>query len=147
MTAPRRPTFRRSKKTGAIIAPESTITKAVGNYLALRKWDVIAWRNNTGAAKLDGKDGKKQTVRFGIPGQGDFTGAIRPWGTRLEVEVKRPELGAQSDRQRVFEKIIRDAGGVYLLVHSVEDLQQKLDAAIAELRTRFSTEPKKASGV
>jgi len=82
------------------------------------------------------KVGKAENwVRIGQAGQADLVGittielgsplALRSVGIYTEVEIKMPK-GSQSPEQRTREQIVRDKGGIYLLVKSVK-------AAIAEL--------------
>lgn len=71
--------------------------------------DITIWRNNTGAA-IDGD----RFIKYGIAGQADYSGLIKPFGTRLEIEFKRKGK-KQSDRQKSFQKMIEAHGGIYLL--------------------------------
>jgi len=71
--------------------------------------DITFWRNNTGAVVDDGR-----LIRFGIPGQADTSGLIKPFGTRLEIEFKRKGK-KQSEAQKNFQKMIESFGGIYLL--------------------------------
>lgn len=101
----------------------------------LRVWgahpSLRIWRQNTGVGWF--KDGKpaRQTdpgaypVKFGVPGQGDISGLLLPNGQRLEIECKT-ERGRQSDEQRSFQLMIERFGGLYVLVRSVEDVDQAL---------------------
>ncbi len=96
-------------------------TKIVGECLKLLKLrGIFAWRNNTGGVYT--KSGG--FYRFGMPGQADITGLL-PDGRRLEVEVKRPG-GKQTGIQKAFEKKIIASNGVYLLVYSASELNDKL---------------------
>lgn len=78
-------------------------------------------RNNTGAARLPGRGGKPQLVRFGQAGAGDFAGWL-PGGRHVEIEVKRP---GQRPRPEQLARLVRinAAGGVGFWVD---------DAAVAE---------------
>lgn len=78
---------------------------------------IFAWRNNSGTAWIGG-----QPVSFGFPGSADIIG-LTPTGRFLAVECKSA-TGKQSDKQRKFEEKIKANGGVYLLVRSVEELEQ-----------------------
>jgi len=78
---------------------------------------IFAWRNNTGTAWIG-----DQPVTFGYPGSADITG-ILPDGRRLEVECKSP-TGTQSAKQKEFEAKIRKNSGIYLLVRSVQELEE-----------------------
>lgn len=72
--------------------------------------DLTIWRNNTGAAF----DKEGRMIRFGVKGQADVSGIMKPLGTRIEIEVKRPG-GKPRPEQKLFEQMIKDHGGVYLL--------------------------------
>lgn len=72
--------------------------------------DLTIWRNNTGAAF----DKEGRMIRFGVKGQADVSGIMKPLGTRIEIEVKRPGGKPRPD-QKLFEQMIKDHGGVYLL--------------------------------
>lgn len=88
-------------------------------YLLIQGFFV--WRNNTGA--LYNKAGR--LIRFGYAGSADILGILHN-GRFLAVECKRENGGVLSDKQRIFgERITRD-GGLYLVVHSVGDLQRQL---------------------
>ena len=67
------------------------------------------WRNNTGAIQADNR-----MIRFGLPGQADISGVMKPLGCRIEIEVKRSG-GRQSVNQKNFQQMITDHGGLYLL--------------------------------
>jgi len=119
----------RSRVRPVVRPREDGVLKAVTQYLAHRP-DVLVWRSNTGAMP----NPRGRLVRFGVRGSADLTGLLRPSGVRLEIEVKRPGGGKQTDDQAAYEASIRSAGGVYILVRSVEECRAKLDAAIAALR-------------
>ena len=72
--------------------------------------DLTIWRNNTGAAF----DKEGRMIRFGVKGQADVSGIMKPLGTRIEIEVKRPG-GKPRPEQKLFEQMIKDHGGIYLL--------------------------------
>ena len=87
----------------------------------LRRHGIFAHRQNTGMAWING-----QPVSFGFPGAADVTG-ILPDGRRLEVECKSP-TGKQSDKQRRYQQRIEENHGVYWLIRSVEELEERLRA-------------------
>jgi hypothetical protein len=78
------------------------------------------WRNNRVDVMALGAGGNMRRVRAGIDGQGDITGIAAPNGRRIEIEVK-----AGKDRLRpsqiAFEKMIRAAGGVYVVCRDVKE--------------------------
>jgi hypothetical protein len=99
------------------VSSESVIVTQCLEWLALRR--VFAWRNNTGACKLDGR-----WIRYGHPGSGDILG-ILPSGLFLSVECKAP-AGRQSKQQKLFQKMIERNGGVYILARSAGELERHL---------------------
>lgn len=113
----------RTKATGTPNTRERRVKKdSVGEATILHnclRWlhrqGAFTWRNNTGTAWLDGRP-----VSFGYPGSADITGILRD-GRRLEVECKTI-IGKQSDKQKQFQQEIEANNGVYLLVHSVDEL-------------------------
>lgn len=97
----------------------------------LRHAGVTHWRANTGAARLPGKGGRQQLVRFGVPGQSDILAVIAPQGRLLAIEVKRPG-GRATAAQRAFQQNVVAAGGFAGVVHSVEELRALLSSAGVE---------------
>lgn len=81
--------------------------------------DLRAWRQNVGLFQtLDGK----RRVYCGVPGAADISGILAD-GRRLEIETKTHRPGSeQFEQQRIYEKMILDFGGVYILARSVDDL-------------------------
>jgi hypothetical protein len=73
------------------------------------------WRNNQGVAEIRG-----YKVRFGVanPGGGDLVGWYR--GRWVEVEIKTA-AGRQSPEQRQREQLVRNAGGLYIVLRSVDE--------------------------
>ena len=63
-------------------------------------------------------------IRFGIKGQADLNG-ILDGGTRLEIEVKS-EKGKQSKEQIIYENMITNKGGIYILARSVKDVFDRI---------------------
>jgi hypothetical protein len=121
---------------------ETQIVKACLDTLALRyKGIVKAWRNNTGVAWQPKGKGEFMPVRYGIVGQADITGVVKAdcahalahkhrrfehsIGLRLEIEVKRPGK-KPAPAQVLFGKMITDHGGIYIVVHSAEEMEAEL---------------------
>ncbi len=77
------------------------------------------WRNNRVDAMVPGRGGKLRRVMAGIDGQADITGILPPNGVRCEIEVKA-EKDRQSVKQKAFEVMITQTGGIYLIARSVE---------------------------
>jgi hypothetical protein len=90
------------------------------------------WRANTGVGWFkDGQPARKTDkgaypVKFGTPGQADITGLVLPIGRRLEIECKAKTK--QSDDQRSYQRMIENFGGLYVLAHSVDDVDRALAA-------------------
>lgn len=100
-------------------AEEAEIQSAILRYLSTRNADLRAWRSNSGLARS-----ADRAIRFGIPGQADISGILRG-GRRLEIEVKSSK-GTQSKRQKVFQRVIEQFGGLYILARSVADVAARL---------------------
>ena len=80
---------------------------------------VRAWRNNSGSIKVDGR-----FVKFGLPGQGDISGITKN-GTRIEIECKDPK-GRQSEDQKLFQKMIDNFNGIYIVCYTWKDVESVL---------------------
>ena len=94
---------------------EGDVLRAVLDYLGYAK--IFHHRNNSGAYKTE----RGGLVRFGARGSPDVIVVYR--GQYIGIECKSSE-GKQSESQREFQQRLEDAGGVYLLVRSVDDLEQ-----------------------
>lgn len=93
--------------------PEGELVKAVCQYLKLKKH--FHWRNNTGAMKSP----HGGFYRFGTPGSPDIIVIMNGDFIGLEVKTKS---GRQSPDQKEFERAVKDAGGEYYVIRSVDDL-------------------------
>lgn len=73
------------------------------------------WRNNIGVAERNG-----YKIRFGVggPGGADLIGLYQ--GKFLAVEIKTP-IGRQTPEQKLFEQLVSNLGGTYLVLRSVEE--------------------------
>lgn len=91
---------------------EAPIQKAIIDYLTLKRY--FFWRNNTGAMKTE-----RSFVRFGTPGAPDIflikNGFL--WG----IEVKAPK-GRLSEHQTSFRDRMQEAGGTYIVAHSLDEV-------------------------
>jgi hypothetical protein len=96
---------------------ESDVLRQCLEYLAVK--GIFAWRNNTGAAQVDGK----RFVRFGIKGSPDILG-VMPDGRMLCVECKSA-TGRQTPEQRAFGEAVIARGGVYVVARGIADLQRE----------------------
>ena len=85
--------------------------------LEASKWDCRVWANNTGIGRsLDGS----RIIKFGRVGSADILG-IHPSGLFLAIEVKTGNA-IQSKQQKLFQKMIQERGGIYILARSVGDV-------------------------
>lgn len=99
--------------------PNETTSIVHPSIDVLRKLGCLAWRNNTGAAKLG-----ERFIRFGVPGLPDIIGVL-PGGRMLAIECKRtkgkltPAQSATLERfgaQGVAVAVVTDARQVVELV-------------------------------
>ena len=100
--------------------------------------DLRMWRSNTGAAmwrKSNGSSGGM--VRFGMPGQADISGIMRPGGRRIEIECKTKN-GRQSKEQQAWQRMIEWAGGLYVIARSIEDVRLALGPPPLEIASPSS---------
>lgn len=104
---------------------ETVLVKAVLDYLRfVRRWP--AWRNNTGAVRVG-----RRLIRFGEVGAADVLGILPAGryplldpttaGRLLAVEVKRPG-NRPTPAQLAWLDMVREAGAVALVVHSLDEL-------------------------
>lgn len=85
--------------------------------LALTEEGVLAWDNQTGAAKI-----QDRFIHFGLKGSSDILGCLPPTGRLIGVECKVGR-DRQRDRQKGFQKAVERCGGLYLLVRDVPSLR------------------------
>jgi len=78
--------------------------------------DVIAFRNNTGVARVHGSH-----VRYGLGnGSPDVVAVVKPWGHFLGLEVKLPRERAEPHQLRWADRVCH-YGASYYLVRSVPE--------------------------
>lgn len=103
---------------------ESVVQRDVMQWLATMR-HVFAERQNSGAMPMEHK-GKKRFIRFSRPGAPDIRCCIR--GRYVAVEVKR-EGGVQSESQVAWQAEFELAGGLYLVVRSLDDARLAFEKA------------------
>jgi hypothetical protein len=96
---------------------ETKVVSACLDWLAKNR--IMAWRNNTGAAKIG-----DHYVSFGSKGSSDIVGVLSS-GRFLAIECKFGK-GRQSPEQKTFQKMIEKNNGLYILAYSVDDLERNL---------------------
>jgi hypothetical protein len=87
----------------------------------LGKHGIIGDRNNVGTFSVPGSGMR----RFGIKDAGDWIGLL-PNGRHIEIEFKRGKGGSLSNGQQKRKRKIMSNNGVYLIVHSAEELEKLL---------------------
>lgn len=120
-------TVSRKSKTAKLAVRERDILFAILEFLAARR--VMAWRANTGAAKLSNADGAERFVRFGPKGQSDILGLLPPAGRMLAIECKAPGKKATTD-QAAFLDAIRRNGGLAFVADNVDAAMVIVDEAL-----------------
>lgn len=110
--------WRTRKQNRKPVVPESMIVNSCIRLLYAN--NIFCYRQNTGAYK---PDNSSRYIRYGYPGSADIVAII--FGRYIAIECKT-EIGKQSDKQKAFQERVEQAGGVYLLVHSVEELSDAL---------------------
>jgi hypothetical protein len=101
---------------------EDSVLDAVKRYLEIKK--LPYYRINSGALKTS----RGQLVRFGAKGMSDFY-VIGPAGLSVWIECKRPVGGVLSKAQKDFLDVIKEHGGVGIVVKTVESLDRQLKEA------------------
>jgi hypothetical protein len=104
-----------------VSTPEGAVLSAILEYLEIR--GVFAWRNNTGAVKVEAQHGAR-FVRFGKKGSSDILGVLDD-GRFMAIEVKGPK-GKATFEQRDFLAEIAKRGGVAFVARSIEDVDKHL---------------------
>lgn len=99
---------------------ESAIQTAIETYLHYREnlGKLVYIKNNSGAFKV-----KRSFVRFGKKGSSDFI--IFTDGGVVFLEVKN-EKGKQSPDQKEFEEKVSKLGYTYVLVRSLDEVENIL---------------------
>lgn len=102
------------------MAKETDIQKAICDYLSLRKH--FFWRsNNTPISQIEnGKRVFRKMSKYAVAGVPDII--VIKDGFFIGLEVKQ-DKGRQSDGQKEFEKMCKNAGGEYYVVRSIDDVQ------------------------
>lgn len=91
---------------------EKAVQKSIIEYLTLKRY--FFYRNNTGAFKTEWGG----FVKFGAKGSPDIIAVIK--GLFVGIECKDKQT--QSEDQKQFQKSLEDAGGIYILAHSIDDI-------------------------
>lgn len=105
--------------------PESSVLTSCLDWL--KTHGVPAWRNNTGSYETKDRYGNPRYIAYGAVGSGDITGIVAKGkyrGFYLNIECKAGK-GKQSDNQVAWQRMVEQAGGIYILAYSVEQLEER----------------------
>ncbi len=81
--------------------------------------NLTLWKNATGAVKIGAR-----FLRFGMKGSPDILG-IADGGRFVGIEVKTG-AAKQSPEQKLFQAMVFRRGGLYVLAHCVDDVENAL---------------------
>ena len=79
----------------------------------------LCWKNSTGAIKTSDR-----YQRYGLKGSSDIL-AVADGGMFWAIEIKTGKA-VQNKAQKAFQKAVELRGGIYLLIHSIEELRSYL---------------------
>jgi VRR-NUC domain len=119
---------KRARRVDRIEPRETELVRSILELLRLR--GVVAWRQNSGAARIPREDGSARFVRFAsIRGISDIVG-ILPSGRFLAVECKigKNDLTAE---QRDFLEMVERNGGAAFVARDVGIFAEELDRCLA----------------
>ncbi len=116
------------KKRASVVAVKEKDVQAYA-LKSLKAIGVFCYRNQSFALPIQNSDGKRYFIKQGVKGIPDIVGFIAPRGVYLGVECKS-SVGKQSAEQIEFEAILKQAGGLYYLVNSLE----AVDKMISEIK-------------
>lgn len=111
------------KSTPPAIPLERDVLRACLALIRLHGLDIE--RQNTGATKVDGKDGKPDRwLKFGKPGNSDLAGML-PDGRAIHIEVKRP---GKRPTPKQLERLLKTnrLGGVGMWCDDVSILERAI---------------------
>jgi hypothetical protein len=104
-----------------VIQSEKDVQKEIMDWLA--KNHEFFYRNNVGAVVSE-YNGKKRFTRFGYVGSPDVILIQQGSGKYIGIEVKATK-GRQSDKQIEFQNRLEEAGGIYILAHSLDEFLEE----------------------
>lgn len=103
---------------------EHNIQSSIIDYLS--KKGIFHYRNNSGAVKTEDR-----FVRYGTPGSPDIICVIS--GRYVGIEVKT-DTGRQNASQKAFQESLLACGGIYFLVHNIDEAMEAIEDCITRLR-------------
>lgn len=97
--------------------PESLVMRAIGEYLEYKRYTF--WRQNNFATFDVTKHIHRAMPKYSLKGVSDFI--LLKNGKVYFIEAKAPK-GVQSPEQKKFRAQVEEAGAVYILARSLDDL-------------------------
>ena len=85
----------------------------------LKKHHIFHNRHDAGSFQNE----RGQWGTYGIKNSGDIHGMLKPDGRHFEIECKRGSGGRLSEGQQKRMKDVRKFGGLYFVVHGMEELE------------------------
>ena len=79
---------------------------------------------------------KKRKIRYGIPGEPDLEGIIKPYGRMLVVEVKTGK-GRLNPKQKIRKVMLKKYGALYIEARSVKQAIYEYDVKMSDYRNRL----------
>ena len=107
---------------GVFVLPKPSKHNPIPTQALLDHWQdcrLVLWRQNTGAAMMTGRGGKRHPICFGVPGAPDIAGVTRN-GRLVGLEVKQPNK-EPSDAQFAYGMLMQSMGAHYDVVRSITD--------------------------
>ena len=103
---------------------EKDIQNLILQWLNLSGPSVMAWRQNAGMIFTQDGEGKTKGIKLGMVGISDIIGIWH--GKPLAIEVKQPRKNPTA-YQLKFLNDFTIAGGIGLVAHSLEEVQEELN--------------------
>lgn len=91
--------------------------------------NVRLWPRHVGGFAAIGDRLNPKFVRYGIPGESDLQGIIKPSGRYLCIEVKTGS-GKLSKAQRAWRDMIIEFGGLHIVARNLDDAVSAIQDAI-----------------
>lgn len=98
--------------------PQQQITREILRYLASKS--IFHYRQKSGAVS----SGQGGFHRFGTVGSPDIVCVIK--GRYMGIEIKAPK-GKQTEHEKEFQNKLEQAGGMYILAYSLDDVIKSLE--------------------
>ena len=103
---------------------EADVQRAILDYLTLR--GIFRYRNTSGAFVFpETATHKRRFSKAGVVGAPSIVGVIKRQYVGIECKATKER---QSENQKEFQKRLEDAGGLYILAYSIDDVALRLAA-------------------